>query len=94
MPSIVSSPKQYETCSSPCGRSARLERARDQGWYRVRPGAAVDRLGDLTRFRTLAFYQPDSFKDDARRVRYHAPVVAYDRRPAPSCCPKSGTRPR
>jgi hypothetical protein len=57
-----------------------LELARDRGWYRVRPGAAVDRLGDLTRFRTLAFYQPDSFSDDARRVRYRAPVLSYERR--------------
>jgi hypothetical protein len=57
-----------------------MEHARDRGWYRIRPGAAVDRLGDLSRFRTLAFYQPDSFHADARRVRYYAPVLAYERR--------------
>src|SRR5438270_145339 len=57
-----------------------MERARDQGWYRVRPGTAVDRLGDLSRFRTLAFYQPDSFGADGRRVRYSAPVLTYERR--------------
>src|SRR5438552_16421593 len=56
-----------------------LERARDRGWYRVRPGAAIDRLGDLTRFRTLAFYQPDSFGADGRRVRYRAPVLGCER---------------
>src|SRR5438874_688703 len=58
-----------------------MELARDRGWYRVRPGAAVDRLGDLGRFRTLAFYQPDSFGREGRRVRYQAPVLGYDRRP-------------
>jgi restriction endonuclease-like protein len=58
-----------------------MELARDRGWYRVRPGAAVDRLGDLSRFRTLAFYQPDSFGREGRRVRYRAPVLGYDRRP-------------
>ena len=56
-----------------------LERARDRGWYRVRPGTAVDRLGDLDRFRHLSFYQPDSFGADGRRVRYRAPVLAYER---------------
>src|SRR4051794_3589359 len=56
-----------------------MERARDQGWYRVRPGVAVDRLGDLTRFRTLAFYQPDSFRSDGRRVRFRAPVLRCER---------------
>jgi hypothetical protein len=57
-----------------------LEFARERGWYRVRPGAAIDRLGDLTRFRTLAFYQPDSFGSDGRRVRYRATVLGYERR--------------
>lgn len=56
------------------------EHARDRGWYRIRPGAAVDRLGDLSRFRTLAFYQPDSFGPEGRRVQYSAPVLAYERR--------------
>jgi hypothetical protein len=56
-----------------------LNLARDRGFYRVRPGAAIDHLGDLTRFRSLAFYQPDSFGDDGRRVRYQAPVLRYER---------------
>src|SRR5262249_45846602 len=56
-----------------------LEFARERSWYRVRPGAAIDRLGDLSRFRTLAFYQPDSFGDDQRCIRYRAPVLGYHR---------------
>jgi hypothetical protein len=36
-------------------------------------------LGDLSRFRLIAFYQPDSFRGDARRVRYWAPVFGYER---------------
>jgi hypothetical protein len=55
------------------------ELARDRGWYRVRPGMAFDRLGDPTRFKTLAFYQPDSFHPDSRRVRYRTPVLGYER---------------
>lgn len=57
-----------------------MELARERGWYRVRPGVAVDRLGDLTRFRTLAFYQPDSFGAAGRRVCYRAPALDYERR--------------
>jgi very-short-patch-repair endonuclease len=55
------------------------EFARERGWYRVRPGTAIERLGDLTRFRTLAFYQPDSFGKEGRRVRFRAPIVAHER---------------
>jgi uncharacterized protein DUF559 len=81
MPSITSSSEAVSDVLVALWPEPRdLERARERGWYRVRPGAAVDRLGDLTRFRTLAFYQPDSFNDDARRVRYRAPVLAYERR--------------
>jgi hypothetical protein len=54
--------------------------ARDRGWYRVRPGAAVERLGDLGRVRTLAFYQPDSFAAEGRRVCFLAPVLGCERR--------------
>jgi REase_MTES_1575 len=56
-----------------------LELARERGWYRVRPGVAIDRLGDLSRFRTLAFYQPDAFGTDRRQVRFRTPVLAYER---------------
>jgi hypothetical protein len=65
-----------------------LEGARGQGWYRVRPGVAVDRLGVLTPFRTLAFYQPDSFGNDGRRVRYRAPVLRYERLPRAELMPE------
>jgi hypothetical protein len=56
-----------------------LELAQERGWYRVRPGVAIERLGDLSRFRTLAFYQPDSFGNDRRRIRYRARVLGYER---------------
>jgi hypothetical protein len=56
-----------------------LAPARERGFYRVRPGAAVDRLGDLSCFHTLAFYQPDAFGQDSRCVCYRARVMAYER---------------
>jgi hypothetical protein len=56
-----------------------MQFARERGWYRVRPGEAIKRLGDLMRFRTLAFYQPDAFGSDSRRVRYRATVLGYER---------------
>src|ERR1051326_5027160 len=54
--------------------------ARERGWYRMRPGVVVDRPGDLQQFRTLAFYQPDSFGAEGRRVCSYAPVLGYERR--------------
>jgi hypothetical protein len=54
----------------------------------VRPGLAFDRLGDPTRFRTLAFYQPDSFGADSRRVRCHAPIRGYERLPRAALLPE------
>src|SRR5436853_7839192 len=56
-----------------------LDLAQERGWYRVRPGVAIDRLGDLSRFGTLAFDQPDSFGNDRRRIRYRARVLGCDR---------------
>jgi hypothetical protein len=35
-------------------KASDLDLARERGFYRVRPGAAVDRLGDLSRFRARA----------------------------------------
>ena len=65
-----------------------MELARDRGFYRMRPSVTVDRMGDLSRFRTLAFYQPDAFGRDCRRVRYQAPVVAYERLPRAELLPE------
>lgn len=49
--------------------------AREHGWYRAQTTDALTRLGDLGRFRTLAFYQPDAFgRKDSRRIRYQAAV--------------------
>lgn len=55
------------------------ELAAERGWYRVRPGAAIDRMGDLGRFRSLAFYQPDSFGTDRRQIQYRAKISGYER---------------
>jgi very-short-patch-repair endonuclease len=57
---------------------ADLDLARDRGFYRIRPGAAVNRLGDLERFRTIGFYQPDSFGTERRRIRYYAEVRLHE----------------
>jgi hypothetical protein len=65
-----------------------MELARDRGFYRMRPGVTVERLGDLRRIRTLAFYQPDAFGRDGRRVRYRAAVVGYERLPRAELLPE------
>lgn len=89
MPLIAHSPEAVQDVLVALWPEPRdMERARDRGWYRIRPGEAVDRLGDLTRFRTLAFYQPDSFGADGRRVRYRAPVLGCERRPRTELLPE------
>ncbi len=60
-----------------------LRRDRDlaerQGWYRARPSRSVNELGNLTAFRQLLFYQPDSFGAERRRIEYTANVTGYER---------------
>jgi hypothetical protein len=71
-----------------------LQLARERGWYRVRPGTAIDRLGDLSRFHTLAFYQPDSFGSDRRRIRYQAQALGYEQLTRDQILPEEPDHPR
>ena len=68
--------------------------AHERGWYRIRPGRAVERLGELGRFRTLAFYQPDSFGSDRRCIRYRASVLGCDRVRRRDLLPEEPDHPR
>jgi very-short-patch-repair endonuclease len=63
-----------------------LERARDEGWYRVPVATAPAALADGS-VRTLAFYLPKSLGADAFQVVYTAPVLGLTTLPRRALLP-------
>lgn len=57
-----------------------LDIVREAGWYRVRSIEMAERIkGGLKQFKHLAFYQPDSFRSEARCVRHYAPISRFSK---------------
>jgi hypothetical protein len=78
-------------CPEPLDR----ELAARRGIYRARPGVSIDRLGDLNRFRTLAFYQGDKFGSrEGRRIQYCAEVRRVRRATRREILPEAPDHPR
>lgn len=70
-----------------------LERARDEGWYRVPAVKAPATLKDGS-IRTLALYLPKEFGADAFHVVYAAPVLGTSTQPRRELLPEEPQHPR